>query len=221
MLDQATKFTDDPFQRRLDAVVGMLRGWAWETDAQHRFTYMSESVRLFTGRAPEWHYGKTRFELGNFCLENAEHRRFLAQLDAREAFGPVDFVRKQYGQELWMRAIGKPQFDANDRFKGYIGVAFDVTAEVLAVRERRRQDARRSIARVGEIDARNGADIVYCVVTEISQSGARLVVPAQLSVPTTFRLNISTEHFVRDCRLIWRLKDQVGVEFLRPDACTP
>ncbi|MEK9721607.1 MAG: hypothetical protein VW257_11325, partial [Quisquiliibacterium sp.] len=38
-------------------------GWFWETDAQHRFVYMSASVERCVGVAPQWHYGKTREQI--------------------------------------------------------------------------------------------------------------------------------------------------------------
>jgi PAS domain-containing protein len=83
----------DALLRRLDAVTAILRGWIWETDAEHRFTFMSESVTRFSGHSPEWHYGKTRQQLGNLCPNNAEHQKFIRQLEMHEMFGPADFVR--------------------------------------------------------------------------------------------------------------------------------
>ena len=37
--------------------------WFWETDAEHRFVWMSENVAALTGVPRESQYGKTRFEL--------------------------------------------------------------------------------------------------------------------------------------------------------------
>lgn len=38
--------------------------WYWETDAEHRFTYISPSIYDVTGVPPEWYYGKNREEVG-------------------------------------------------------------------------------------------------------------------------------------------------------------
>jgi PAS domain-containing protein len=53
--------------RRLETVTDLMSGWVWETDPEHRFTYMSDSVERFTGRPASWHYGRTREQLGNAC----------------------------------------------------------------------------------------------------------------------------------------------------------
>jgi len=126
---------DSADSQRIRAVTTLLRGWVWETDAEHRFTYMSDSVATFAGRAPEWHYGKTRHDLGNTNTTPEEQALQQAQLDRREPFGPFDLSREQDGQRIWMRTLGLPHQDSNGAFRGYSGIAFDVTAE-LEARER-------------------------------------------------------------------------------------
>jgi PAS domain-containing protein len=37
--------------------------WLWETDAEHRFTWLSPNVEDLVGVPPEWHYGKTVISL--------------------------------------------------------------------------------------------------------------------------------------------------------------
>ncbi|MGE0701000.1 MAG: hypothetical protein AB7O57_18030, partial [Hyphomicrobiaceae bacterium] len=51
-------------RRRLDAVTELIGGWVWETDAVHRFIYMSATVERLAGKRPERHYGKTLADLG-------------------------------------------------------------------------------------------------------------------------------------------------------------
>ena len=50
--------------RRLARFAQTTDGWFWEMDAHLRFTYFSPSVEAVTGVAPEWHYGKTREDIG-------------------------------------------------------------------------------------------------------------------------------------------------------------
>jgi PAS domain-containing protein len=50
---------------RLEDFAAATNGWFWETDSEHHFTYMSASVEDVTGVPREWHYGKTREELGS------------------------------------------------------------------------------------------------------------------------------------------------------------
>lgn len=215
--DALTRMSPSEAERvfaRLATVTDILRGWIWETDINHRFTYMSDSVARFAGRPPEWHYGKTRQELGNLNPNVEEHKRHLAQLDAKEMFGPIDFVRYQNGVQLWMRTVGLPQFDVNGQFKGYCGIAFDVTAEIESRQGNRRSEPRRRVARSATISAHDAPSPVPCVVLDISNGGARLDVHHSASIPQRFRLVIDLEGTERTCEVVWRRENSIGVKFI-------
>src|SRR5215213_3480329 len=72
-------------------------------------------------------------------------------------------------------------------------------------------------------DARYGVWIAYgddntlvpCTLLDVSQSGARLMLPGNEDVPGEFLLLLS-EHgrARRQCRVAWRRNDKVGVEFM-------
>src|SRR5215208_1065281 len=72
-------------------------------------------------------------------------------------------------------------------------------------------------------DARYGVWIAYgddrtlvpCTLLDVSQSGARLMLSGNEDVPDKFVLLLS-EHgrARRQCRVAWRRKDKVGVEFV-------
>lgn len=199
--------------QRLAAVAEILRGWIWETDVDHRFTYVSDSATRFAGQSPEWHYGKTRQDLGHLNADNPQHQKFLRQLDAREKFGPLDFVRFQSGIQLWMRTIGLPQHDADDRFVGYCGVAFEVTAEIESRQGNRRLEPRRRVARTATIADQAALTPVPCVILDVSNSGARLDVPASATVPHRFKLMIDADASERICDVVWRRGNAIGVRF--------
>lgn len=199
---------------RISTVTDILRGWIWETDEHHRFTYLSDSVARFAGRPPEWHYGKTRQELGNLNPNVEEHQKYLAQLEAREMFGPIDFVRYQNGIQLWMRTIGLPQFDKDGVFTGYCGIAFDITAEVEGRQGNRRTEPRRRVARSATISAHDAPTPVPCVVLDISTGGARLDVHHSAEIPQRFRLVIDLEGTERTCEVVWRRENSVGLRFI-------
>jgi len=115
---------------RLSPAAYLLRGWVWETDANGRFTYMSDSVLHFSGRPAEWHYGKTREDLGNYVANPESLEDIREKVAAGEPFGPVEYQRIQNGQPFWMRTRGLPMFDNHGNLKGYRGVAYDITTEV-------------------------------------------------------------------------------------------
>lgn len=53
---------------------------------------------------------------------------------------------------------------------------------------------------------------VECVVRDISQTGARLIVTSPSELPDTFSLFLSKD-VARQCRVVWRKEKQVGVNF--------
>lgn len=77
----------------------------------------------------------------------------------------------------------------------------------------RRASARRVVDSPGSIVPNAGEMPQDCVVADISDGGARLV--AQTNVPDDFVLIINDGSDVRHtCRVVWRLDDEVGVEFV-------
>ena len=120
-------------RQRVDDFAEVMGGWFWETDAQNRFTYFSPSVFDITGVPPEWHYGKTRRDIGHPKTVSADAwQRHLDTIERRLPFS--DFVFQRTGPDgiKWMRTSGKPVFDADGTFKGYRGTATDATAEIEA-----------------------------------------------------------------------------------------
>jgi light-regulated signal transduction histidine kinase (bacteriophytochrome) len=66
---------------------------------------------------------------------------YRAQLEAREPFGPIDFVRIENGNPFWIRTVGVPRFDEAGQFIGYRGVGFDISTEVRAREQKRAAEA--------------------------------------------------------------------------------
>lgn len=151
---------------REELAMQLMGGWIWETDAEHRFCYMSKSVELFSGKPRAWHYGKTRQEVGLVDFDQPRWRQYRDQLNARAPFGPIEFVRIENGRSFWMRTVGRPQFDADGSFLGYRGVGFDITSEMrsreakstaeaeLAERQQELEHAKTGLERqVGQLNA--------------------------------------------------------------------
>ncbi len=116
---------------QLDAFAETTHGWFWETDADHRFTYFSSSVFDHTGVPPEWHYGKTREELGipSSGMTSA-WKKHLEMIENHLPFSDFTFQRSGPDGVKWMRTSGKPVFDSEGKFVGYRGTATDITSEV-------------------------------------------------------------------------------------------
>ena len=56
--------------------------------------------------------------------------------------------------------------------------------------------------------------IAKCAVLDISQSGARIAIDESISLPVEFTLQMTKNGGVtRQCQLVWRNNDQIGVRF--------
>jgi PAS domain S-box-containing protein len=109
--------------------------WFWETDEQHRFTYLSDHIRAF-GQDPKTRIGRRRIDLaGDIAAEPAKWQEHFAVLDQHEPFRDFAYTRK-IGEEpeRIVSVSGNPFFDEAGRFLGYRGTACDITEKVLAER---------------------------------------------------------------------------------------
>jgi PAS domain S-box-containing protein len=109
--------------------------WFWETDEQHRFTYVSDELSLF-GQDPRAAIGRTRSELAADRQDDIPRwEEHYAGLDRHEPFRNFVYGRKiGTSPERIVSVSGNPVFDPSERFLGYRGTARDVTEEILAER---------------------------------------------------------------------------------------
>ena len=115
--------------------------WFWETNPQHRLTWVSPSIERATGIPVEWFVGKSRTDVlvsNKIAPEVAEeHRQALEQ---RKAFRDFEYPASGPKGIRWIRTSGVPLFDDVGEFLGYRGSARDVT-ELVATKERFREAA--------------------------------------------------------------------------------
>jgi PAS domain S-box-containing protein len=109
--------------------------WFWETDEQHRFSYLSDHIRAF-GQDPKTRVGRRRVDLaGDIAAEPAKWQEHFAVLDQHEPFRDFVYTRKIGGEpERIISVSGNPFFDEAGRFLGYRGTARDITEKVRAER---------------------------------------------------------------------------------------
>ena len=122
--------------------------WAWETDTEHRATWLSKGIRG-GGVDSDKEIGLTRWELHGVADPRAhpEWRAHMADLDARRAFrGTVIPRRTIEGRSCNVEIAGKPVFDGSGGFLGYRGTARDVTARHDAEVARVQQTAHLELA---------------------------------------------------------------------------
>jgi len=133
-------------ERRLrSAIEGLSSEWYWEQDESLRFTRATGSA-LGHGFDPKELLGTHRWDRGAVPAEDGgSWDRHKAVLEARQPF--TDFVFKRPDPKGGMRYVstsGQPVFE-NGRFRGYRGIARDVTgirrAEEQQLRFRAAMDA--------------------------------------------------------------------------------
>jgi PAS domain S-box-containing protein len=134
--------------------------WFWEIGPNYKFTLLTENA--FGSHAAD--------RIGTACWDHAldletepdKWRLVRETLDSRKPFR--DFVycsARRNDSPVYVKASGKPVFDANGEFRGYRGIGTDVTAfmraqEALLESERRSRSAIDGIAGLVAILAPNG-----------------------------------------------------------------
>jgi len=117
--------------------------WLWETDANLRFTYVSDRVSGVGGPSPpEQFVGENRRPEDIVDADGPVWQAHLADLAAHRPFRNLVYGRRgRDGRVAYSRASGKPVVDAEGNFRGYRGASSDATAEVEAEQRAQRAHA--------------------------------------------------------------------------------
>ncbi len=83
----------------------------------------------------------------------------------------------------------------------------------------KRKDHRQSLKYPAKIDMGDGTPHLPCILTDVSGSGARVIVEAPDKIPERFTLLLAAEHgTLRRCKVMWREENQLGLAFIKPPA---
>ena len=123
-------------ERRFRDIAEFSADWIWESDTNHRFTFLS-------GDGAQAVFGKTRWEVAGADATNDPYwRRHKADLDARRPFRgfrfSVTWPESKTAQHF--SASGKPIFDDEGRFQGYRGTITNETEAIVASQRARLAD---------------------------------------------------------------------------------
>lgn len=83
------------------------------------------------------------------------------------------------------------------------------------VEQERRASVRKRAFLKGVICFNKRSSTLECMIRDISDDGARLVVSSAVAVPSDFELFIPSKNEYLEARQRWRRGDELGVEFLR------
>lgn len=125
----------------------------WRTDADHRFTYMSDLVVDAVDIPMSGQIGRTRAELSDDDLTAPHWIEHLDDLTAHKPFKNFQYTRRHTnGETRHISTSGQPVFDESGAFDGYIGVAADIT-ERLEIENKARSAEANLFAAVNALDA--------------------------------------------------------------------
>jgi PAS domain S-box-containing protein len=140
MLEQLYNHLTESETAALERVRMMaLLGWAWEVDAQGRYTYCSESVADILGYSVEEMLGKTPFD---FMLPEEVER--IAPIfgeivaDKRPIVDLENWNRRKDGSTVCLLTNGVPVLNSEGDLVGYRGADKDITERKQAEAERER-----------------------------------------------------------------------------------
>ena len=103
--------------------------WYWEQDENFCFTYFSQGFAESAGASLPPPLGKTRWD--SFGSQDSTGIDWAGHIRTNEAhlpFRDFEYPSKHGDRPLWIRANGRPRFDVDGRFLGYVGVASEISA---------------------------------------------------------------------------------------------
>jgi len=124
-LSEALRDADE----RFESLIGLSSDWYWEQDDSYRFTAITGSNLEAYGIYPKEVLGTARWDNGTVPAgDGGNWDKHKAVLKARRPFS--DFIYKRVdskGELRYVSVSGLPVFDGDGNFRGYRGVAKDVT----------------------------------------------------------------------------------------------
>ena len=147
--------------------------WLWEMGPDHKLTMLTPNA---FGSSPSARLGTAAWERAlDLETEPEKWRVIQAKMDSHEPFRDFVYLAAGFdGSPMYVRANGKPVFDADGGFLGYRGVGTDAT-EVIRAQEALRESELRLrsaidgipglvgvLAPNGEVEAVNRQILEYC-----------------------------------------------------------
>jgi PAS domain S-box-containing protein len=117
--------------------------WFWETDARNRLVYLSPNIEGVLGLPVSSYIGKRVSDTEGIVIETEVGRATLAAIKARRSYRDFTYCRKvPDGRIVWVNSSGVPFYGEDGDFRGYRGIARDITAQVEAEGKLRESEQR-------------------------------------------------------------------------------
>jgi diguanylate cyclase (GGDEF)-like protein/PAS domain S-box-containing protein len=130
-------------EERFRGLVMLSSDWYWEQDERFRYTRFEGRVSEMLGVDPAPMLGKCRWEVAGNQPVSCSWEEHEALLRAHRPFRNFESCRMGDDGELhYVSASGEPIFDAQGAFRGYRGVAAEITERKRAEQALRESEAR-------------------------------------------------------------------------------
>ena len=187
-------------QKLFEDMANVSADWFWETDAEHKFTYISEKFEEVSGLNPMLFLNRSRLEAAGINLHDAADfwREHFETLQNHLAFHDFRYTMPRSNTlETHLSISGKPMFDADGMFTGYRGSGRDVTAEETA--KRRLQESEERLYRyVEELEvSRQYLEENTAQIAELAENYAAEKERAEMSERSKSEFLASMSHEIR------------------------
>src|SRR2546425_437697 len=131
-------------EERFRSLTELSSDWYWEQDAEFRFTQLTgPGAQLLANGVVSNYLGKTRRCTPDLELVAGDWSAHRAMLERHEPFQDLVLCRRMAdGSRRYMTISGEPMYDGAGGFKGYRGVAKNVTEKVRSEQALRESEAR-------------------------------------------------------------------------------
>jgi PAS domain S-box-containing protein len=142
-------------EQRFRNIAQSASDWFWETDKDHRFSFLSDRVKDSLGISSVKVLGKTRMEIVSREQQETDPEKWQQHFDTLNRHLPFrDFIYTfsiDGGDEHHIRINGVPVFNEDGDFKGYQGTGTDISGhmrveEALRESEERHRDFAADVA---------------------------------------------------------------------------
>ncbi len=150
-------------EERFRNLTALSADWFWETDAEHRITWLTGGATVLGFFGSGLAFGKRLWELPGVELDGAAFTAHLERLHRHAPFHELELARTHASGARHVHVVsGQPRYDAGGAFLGYRGVGRDVTErrrgerELAAAKERLELALEGSHASLWDTDVRSG-----------------------------------------------------------------
>ena len=120
--------------RRWQALAELSADWYWESDAQHRLSWLSglAPMALLPGGDERTLLGRRFDQISAFRAPAGGWGTLHERMVRLEPFRDLEFQVQSLGSPRWLSISGRPRKDVHGAVRGYEGVGRDVTERRLA-----------------------------------------------------------------------------------------